>query len=140
MQIIQATSQEHFFDCMMIRGQVFVDEQHVPSAIEIDHEDRTCRHYLLYINKQPIATLRLIEYTDHIHVGRVATLKPYRHQGYATKLLQYIETLDFVKSKGILMLGAQKQAVDFYIKLGYEIYGEPFYEAGIEHVHARKFI
>ena len=125
---------------MMIRGQVFVDEQHVPSSIEIDILDRTCLHFLIYENNQPICTLRLIEYDDHIHVGRVATLKKYRHQGYASQLLQFIETIEIVRKKGLLMLDAQKQAIDLYTKLGYEIYGKPFLEANIEHLHARKII
>ena len=61
MKIIQATTQQAFFDEMMIRGSVFVDEQKVPSAIEIDPDDRTASHFVAYTDQgEPASCLRLV--------------------------------------------------------------------------------
>ena len=37
-------------------------------------------------------------------------------------------------------LGAQKHAVGFYEKLGFSVYGEPYTEVNIEHIHMERFI
>ncbi len=139
MKIIKAYTQKHFFEAMMIRGRVFVDEQHVPSSLEIDELDQSCLHILLYDDMNlPKAVLRLIEYEDYFKVGRVAVLKENRQQGYGKKLMLGIENLDTVKAKGMLKLDAQVSAIDFYRALGYTIEEEPFEEAGIMHCHAYK--
>ncbi len=138
MEIRIANDQKSFFDIMSIRGRVFVDEQNVPCRIEIDDEDRTCRHVLLTDHGQAIACLRLLPRDTYYKVGRVAVLKPYRRQGYGRALMLAIEDMDFVKEKGELRLDAQKSAWDFYLKLGYELVGEPFVEANMLHRSAIK--
>ena len=39
-----------------------------------------------------------------------------------------------------VFLGAQKHAVEFYMRLGFVVYGEPFMDAGIAHMHMEKAI
>lgn len=139
MKIIIASTQKHFFDAMMIRGRVFVDEQHVPSSIEIDDLDRSCIHVLLYNDEnQPKAVLRLIEHDNYFKVGRVACLKEDRQKGYGKAIMLGIENLDIVKNKPLLKLDAQMSAIGFYEAIGYTIEGEMFEEANIMHRHAYK--
>ena len=141
MKIIIANDQKTFFEAMRIRGRVFVDEQHVPSSIEIDDLDKTCLHVLLIDDNQtPKAVLRLIETEDYYKVGRVAVLKEDRHQGYGKAIMLGIEKLDAVKKKGQLRLDAQMTAAGFYEAIGYRLEGEPFLEANIWHRHAIKNI
>lgn len=138
MEIIIAKTQKEFFEAIRIRAIVFHDEQHVLASIEVDEVDQSCAHVLLYDKKQPKAVLRLIEYPTYFQVGRVAVLKENRHQGYGKALMRGIETLEIVKAKKELRLDVQMQAIGFYEQLGYEIWGEPFEEAGIMHRHAIK--
>lgn len=140
MKIVIASTQKEFFDAMQIRGRVFVDEQRVPSCIEIDDLDKTCLHVLLYENNEAKAVLRLLEYQDYFKVGRVAVLKENRKLGYGKALMLGIEHLDIMKNKKQLKLDAQMSAIGFYEAIGYTIEGEPFIEADILHRHAYKNI
>lgn len=140
MKIIIASTQKHFFDALSIRQRVFVDEQQVPSAIEIDDYDRTCLHILLYDGPLAKAVCRLIEQEDGWKVGRVAVLKEDRHHGYGSALMLGLENLENVKAKGRLELDAQMTAIGFYQALGYTIGKEAFEEAGIMHKHAYKHL
>jgi predicted GNAT family N-acyltransferase len=49
------------------------------------------------------------------------------------------ELLSFCKSNGIkeIICHARNNAVSFYLNLGFEIYGAPFVEVGIQHYHMR---
>ena len=138
MEIVIAKTQKHFFDCMIIRGRVFVDEQHVPASIEVDELDKTCIHVLLYENDKAKACLRLLDHGYYYKVGRVAVQKDDRQKGYGKALMLGIETLDIMKGKKELRLDAQVTAIPFYQAIGYAIEGEPFIEADILHRHAYK--
>lgn len=134
MKIIQATTQQAFFDEMMIRGSVFVDEQKVPSAIEIDPDDRTASHFVAYTDQgEPASCLRLVFKDTKVKIGRVATLPKFRGQGLAKALMLHIETLPEVQAKEQIYLDAQLSALSFYQKLGYRIEGDVLEEAGILH-------
>lgn len=139
MKTIIATTQKHFFDAAQIRGRVFVDEQGVPSSIEIDEEDKTCIHVLLYDeNDQAKAVLRLLDRGDYFKVGRMAVLKENRGKGYGKQLMLSIEHLDIMKDKQELRLDAQMTAAGFYKALGYSLEEETFIEADMLHCHAFK--
>jgi predicted GNAT family N-acyltransferase len=45
-----------------------------------------------------------------------------------------------IKGMKRVYLGAQKHAVGFYQKLGFSVYGDPYIEAAIEHIHMERFI
>ena len=64
-------------------------------------------------------------------IGRVATLREYRGQGLSGTLLR--EVLERWGDKEI-ELGAQAHLEDWYGSFGFEVCGEPFVEAGIDHV------
>ena len=138
MKTIIATTQKHFFDAMQIRGRVFVDEQHVPSSIEVDDEDKTCLHILLYEGQTALAVCRLLDHGTYFKVGRMAVLKENRGKGYGKALMLSLETLDVMKDKQELRLDAQMTAAGFYEALGYSFEGEPFAEADMLHIHAIK--
>jgi len=74
------------------------------------------------------------------HIGRLAVLKEHREKGHGTCAV--VALVDEAKRLGItrVFLGAQMQAVGFYEKLGFSTCGDPFLEAGIEHVEMEKFI
>ena len=105
-------------ECYKIRRKVFIEEQQVPEEEEFDHIDQNCGHYVIYNEFDiPVATGRLIRVDDdRFQIGRVATLKQYRHKGYAEFLmLSMIEKVRSLGGKEISLL-AQLPAVGFYEK------------------------
>lgn len=121
-----------------IRKQVFIQEQSVPVELEWDGLDEAALHLLaISENNEPIATARLL--TDG-HIGRVAVLSNWRKQGIGTAMMQAIikqaEQLEYKQLK----LAAQIQALPFYVRLGFEAYGDEFMDAGILHKNMRKVL
>lgn len=123
-------------ECFDIRRKVFIEEQHVPENEEFDGEDIACGHYIIYNEEDiPVATGRLVCVDqDHYKIGRVATLRPYRHKGYAEFLmLSMVEKVRALGGAEITLL-AQLPAIGFYEKCGFRVVSdEIIMDAGIEH-------
>jgi len=116
-----------------IRNTVFVIEQHVPEALEIDDLDPIAIHFLAKddISKQSIGTARLL---NDGHIGRMAVLKSWRGKGIGTKLLKQAIAHAQKLNLAHVQLNAQVNAIDFYRKAGFSVSGEIFEDAGIDHV------
>lgn len=122
--------------CFEIRQKVFVEEQGIPEEAEFDQLDQICGHYLVYNEEDiPISTGRLQKLHDRTcQIGRIATLKSYRHQGYAEFLMLALVEKARTLGAGRIVLHAQQQAVPFYEKNGFiTIDPNPFIEDGIPH-------
>lgn len=132
-------SNQVYQDALLIRRRVFMDEQHVSEAEEIDQDEASTLHFVGYIDQRPIVTARLKELPNKGYlVQRVATMKSDRGHGYGRELLTHLA--DYAKKTGktFLQLGAQDQAILFYEKLGYRLLPEPGYlDAGIAHHEMR---
>lgn len=113
-----------------IRHQVFVLEQVVPVAMEIDEYDPQARHWLAWVDGEAVATLRLL---DNGSIGRMAVLAGYRRRGIGRALLQ--DCIEFARRQGHtrLSLAAQLHAIAFYEGCGFRPYGDEFMDAGIAH-------
>ena len=121
-------------DALALRQAVFVNEQHVPAALEIDADEARAHYLVGYQRQQPVATLRLLATDDYYHVQRVAVAKSARRQGLGQQLMQ--AAADFTQQSGKrgLILNAQVSAIAFYTRLGYVATDKPrFFEAGIQH-------
>ena len=133
-----AEDQASLVDCLRLRVEVFVVEQGVSPAIELDEADRDCTHVLLRVDGAPCAALRLLWEPHAVHVGRLVVKKAFRGGGYGRMLMQAIERLDRVRACGLLQLDAQCQAIGFYEHCGYRCYGPVFQDAGIPHRKCEK--
>ncbi|MDH3287067.1 MAG: GNAT family N-acetyltransferase [Betaproteobacteria bacterium] len=122
-----------------IRMKVFVEEQHVPLALEWDGEDERCEHALVYVPDQtPVGTGRLL---PDGRIGRLAVLRDWRRQGAGSALLEYFLQLARQKGFAMVKLHAQTRAMAFYARHGFEAHGEEFMDAGIPHVEmSRSFL
>ena len=121
-----------------VRREVFVDEQGVSEEEEYDGLDKTALHYLVTDGDRTIATTRVRFLSmATAKVERMAVLKPYRRQGVGTRILTFI--LDDLRTqrKEMVVLHAQTRVREFYRSCGFEETGEPFQEAGIEHIEMR---
>ncbi len=113
-----------------VRHKVFVEGQNVPEDIEIDGKDPECYHVLLTKNDIPIGTGRM---EQDGHIGRIAVLEEYRGMNFGTMIMNKLEEIAVMNGIMTVYLNSQKQAIPFYMKLGYETVGDDFIEAGIEH-------
>ena len=113
-----------------IRRQVFIVEQEVPEELEWDEFDETATHLIALIDGEVIGTARL---KIDGQIGRMAVLKPYRHRGIGSRLLQLALTTARDMHYPKVYLHAQVEAIPFYEKHGFTAEGEVFYEANIPH-------
>ena len=114
-----------------VRHQVFVREQGVPEALEVDALDPDSVHVLARTHGgQVIGTGRL---TPQRRIGRMAVAADYRGQGLGEALLQGLLAHARTLQWGEVTLHAQMTARDFYAAQGFLPDGAPFMEAGIAH-------
>lgn len=117
-----------------IRKAVFIDEQGVPEALELDEFDPIAEHALAYQEGHCIGTARLIVLsTEEGRIGRMAVLPAFRKQGIGGQLLRAL--LGSSKTQGLvrLTLHAQLSAIPFYEQFGFIAQGDIYDEAGIAH-------
>ncbi|MDR0865283.1 MAG: GNAT family N-acetyltransferase [Candidatus Symbiothrix sp.] len=143
--ITRDTKSPVYLDAVRIRRQVFVEEQHVPTEIEIDAYEALCVHFVLYDDETDaaLATARLLpgkENENLITLQRMAVLKEYRGNGYGRKVMEAIEKFAAQNRFPEIVLHAQLTAKDFYTKMGYIPFGDEFEEAGIRHISMKRQI
>lgn len=130
--------QTHSQVLSQIRTQVFIEEQKVPVEEEWDGLDERATHFLVQNNTQPVGCARLLidihQGKPHFHIGRVAVLKPFRHQGTGKALMEFV--LDYCNANAPypIYLHAQVERKVFYERLGFIISGDVFMDAGIPHI------
>jgi len=115
-----------------VRFEVFVDEQGVPPAIEMDERDPFCVHFLALLDGTPVGTAR-IDIEKSGKVGRLAVRADWRGRGIGRALMERCHEIALQHGLAEVWCHAQVTAVPFYTRLGYRVTGEPFEEAGIEH-------
>lgn len=118
-----------------LRIRVFCDEQGVPREVELDSDDDIARHAVaVTAGGTVVGTMRLVTRSGVVKVGRVAVDPAWRGRGIASRLLE--RAVDYAQHQraGSLRLAAQVAASDLYRKAGFRPVGDPFDEAGIQHV------
>ncbi len=120
--------------CLELRRIVFIEEQNVPEHEEVDGDDPICSHILARENGTAVGAARFQYIGDKAKIQRVCILKHMRGAGLGAQLMHAI--LSAIKSDGkvdIAVLGAQTHALSFYEKLGFEAYGDEYFDAEILH-------
>lgn len=117
-----------------IRRAVFIEEQHVPEALEWDGSDAAARHVLAWVDARPVATGRLL---SSGHVGRMAVLAEFRGRGIGAAVLRMLIALARKAGLAEVFLNAQVQAAGFYRAHGFISDGDTFLDAGMAHVRMR---
>ena len=118
--------------CFSLRRIVFIDEQGVPEAEEIDELDPISLHFLAMDGETPVGTARIFIKDNMAKIGRVCVLQSHRGQGVGVALIR--AAMDAARGKaGKVMLGAQVHAKEFYAALGFRVVGPVYDDAGIDH-------
>lgn len=118
--------------CRTLRRIVFIDEQGVSEADEIDDLDDSCLHLLAIDGNIPVGTARIHIAKGLAKIGRVCVLKSHRGTGLGAALIR--KALDVSRGKAAqAKLGAQTHALGFYEALGFVAIGPVYDDAGIPH-------
>lgn len=138
-RVVPALDADALARCIDIRREVFIAEQGVPEAEEIDGRDPDCTHFLALEEDTPVGCARLLV-TDggEAKAQRVAVLKSYRGRGVGVLIMRALEDAAQTHGHTCVILGAQLSAVPFYERIGYVAYGDVFLDAGIEHRMMRR--
>jgi predicted GNAT family N-acyltransferase len=123
---------------LALRHEVFVVEQGVPLEEEYDRHDETALHLVALDAGRVVATCRLVAAGDTAKLGRMAVAAAARGRGIASALLAEAEARARAAGARRIALAAQTTVVALYERAGYSAYGEPFADAGIEHVMMEK--
>jgi ElaA protein len=119
---------------LALRRRVFVEEQGVPEAEEVDGRDPDAMHLVALTEAGLVGTCRLLTEEDAVRLGRLAVAPEVRRRGVASAILEAAE--DEARRRGArrVVLNAQTQADELYRRHGYVVSGDRFLEAGIEHL------
>ncbi len=129
------TTPEQYELALRIRRSVFIEEQGVPEDLEIDGHEKEALHFLCAKGPAPVGTGRLRKKGPFIKFERIATLREHRGSGVGASLMKAMEAHASGHFPHLLpVMHAQKDAVEFYRKLGWRAFGEEFVEAGIVHI------
>ncbi len=120
--------------CHALRRTVFIEEQQVPEADEIDDLDDLALHILATDEGRPVGSARILLLAETAKIGRVCVLQDQRGTGLGAALIR--TALDVAKQQpGVTRakLGSQEHAIPFYEKLGFAAFGPVYLDAGIRH-------
>ena len=125
--------------CQRLRRQVFIKEQGVSEADELDGLDEAAVHLLALEGERPVGTARLLVKGAVGKIGRVCVLPEARGTGLGAALIRSaLEVLRAQPGVAEALLGSQVHAMGFYAKLGFVAEGEEYMDAGIPHVDMRR--
>jgi YbgC/YbaW family acyl-CoA thioester hydrolase len=122
-------------DAAPLRRAVFVDEQGIPESEEWDAADATALHAVA-INAlgQAVGTGRLLAAEPGVgKIGRMAVHRALRGTGVGARVLAALIEAARTRGDRTLRLSAQRTAMGFYQRQGWQCVGEPYDEVGIPH-------
>lgn len=120
--------------CRALRRTVFIEEQGVSEADEIDDLDESALHLIAVIEGRAVGSARLLVAGETVKVGRVCVLADVRGQGLGAALMRAaVDMARGLPGVARVKLGAQTHALGFYERLGFKAVGPEFLDAGIPH-------
>ena len=117
-----------------IRREVFIKEQGVSEADEMDGTDISAIHLLVRDDGIPVATGRMLIEDETFMLWRIAVLKNHRGKKYGDFVVRLLIRKSFEMGGVEQHLHSQVHAKGFYEKLGFKTVTDEYTEAGIPHV------
>ena len=122
------------YEILKARAEIFIMEQNIHYQ-DLDNIDYKSLHCFFMEENKVIAYLRAFYQEDNndiVRIGRVLTLK--HGNGIGRELMEKSITAikEKMKCKKIIM-DAQKHAVGFYEKFGFQVVSDDFLEEGVVH-------
>jgi predicted GNAT family N-acyltransferase len=119
--------------CQRIRRIVFIDEQGVTEADEVDGRDGAAIHLIARQDGEPVGTARILLDGATGKIGRVCVLPAARGTGLGAALIRAAAEAIARRGGTRAVLGAQTHAIGFYERLGFAAFGPEYMDAGIPH-------
>ena len=116
-----------------IREKVFIQEQKVTPELEWDGMDEKAMHFLVFKDNEAIGCARALVIKNYMQLGRMAVLKKYRGIGVGSALLEKAIVTAKLNQLSSIHISAQCNAIDFYVKFGFEIMSDIYLDAEILH-------
>jgi len=125
-------------DALALRHAVFCQEQGVAPDLDRDRRDDEALHLVAVRGGEVVGTCRLLVEAGVARLGRLAVNRECRRLGIGAALVAAAR--DSAERAGArrIVLSAQTHATGVYAGQGFTASGEPFQEAGIEHVHMER--
>lgn len=140
-RVERRTGDEDLSDAFAVRRDVFIDEQGVSEAEEMDGRDEQAVHVVAYDGDRPVGTARMRRVADDVgKIERVAVRRECRDHGVGSALMDDLESWAAERGVEKIKLHAQTRVESFYRRLGYETTSGVFQEADIDHVKMEKAI
>ena len=120
--------------CHALRRTVFIHEQGVSEADEVDGRDGDALHVLAVVDGTPMGCARILLEGSVAKIGRVCVLPTARGTGLGAAIIE--TCLDVARQQGGVTrakLGSQTHALAFYERLGFVAFGPVYDDAGIPH-------
>ena len=132
--MISVALTEDLAACHALRRAVFIEEQAVSEAEEVDGRDAEALHLLARDGSRPLGTARILIEGATGKIGRVAVRKGARGTGLGARLIE-TSIAELGKMPGItrLKLSAQTYVIPFYERFGFVAYGPEYDDGGIPH-------
>jgi ElaA protein len=134
----EALGVDGLYELLALRAEIFVVEQKSP-WLDVDGRDRDAEHLLAHAEGgQLVGCVRLLPPpgpNGAARIGRLACAPMARGKGLGRAMMR--AALDRVAERWPMAtagLSAQTPMVEFYRSLGFRAVGEPYDEAGVEHV------
>ena len=123
------------YEILKARTEIFIMEQNIHYQ-DMDNVDYKSLHCFFMEENKVIAYLRAFYQEDNndiVRIGRVLTLR--HRNGIGRELMEksIVAIKEKMKCKKISM-DAQKHAVGFYEKFGFQVVSDDFLEEGVVHV------
>lgn len=135
-----AKNQKEIFSLLKLRRLVFINQQKVDVNIEQDDDDIEAIHFIVLDQDKIIGTCRLVINQEKAKLGRMVVSEEYRHRNIGSSLLKFCEDYALENNIEKIIVAAQLEALDFYLKNGYLVNSQVFYEANIAHRMVEKFL
>jgi YbgC/YbaW family acyl-CoA thioester hydrolase len=126
-------------DASKLRVAVFVEEQSIPLEMEWDEADKTALQAVAYNRlNAPLATGRLlpaetVNGMTSCKLGRMAVHRVMRGSKMGRDVLNALMSAAAARGDQEIVLHAQRNAENFYVKQGFTARGAPFDEVDIPH-------
>lgn len=129
----KALTTKELYEILKARFKVFVIEQRC-FYLDMDDVDYNSVHFFMEEKDAVIAYARLFPDIEYgvANVGRMLTI--YRQKGLGRKIMECV--IHHAKSTGFkeLRLHAQTHAINFYMRLGFQVCSDVFEEAEMPHI------
>ena len=130
LEIALATSGADIDLALAIRRRVFVDEQGIALADEVDGRDDEAVHLLARWRSEAVGAARLLIEGDKAVLARIAVLPEHRGRSIAPRMIAALESRARELGATRAELHPHDYLEEFYRRLGYSVVPTPIEELG----------